>query len=469
MKKRISLILAIVMVLSLLATTAFADEPDPETEPSPAVETSEPTDVPAPSEEPEPSEAPEPSDEPEPTPEPVPLTGIALSDTKLTLKAGESRALAVRLSPENATDVPQTVWTSSDAAVARVDAAGRVTAVGRGAAVITAQVGTFRASCSVTVRFSDVAEGSFYYDAVYWAMDKKVTSGTTDATFSPDSGCTRAQAVTFLWRINGAPANGAAHPFTDVPAGEYYAAAVRWAYQNGIVRGTSATTFSPDSVCTRGQIISMIWRCRRPAATQPSGFYDVIPGSYYYIPVKWAVAAGVTKGTGGGAFSPNSVCTRAEIVTMLHRCDAGKHAIYDPNAAVPYPRAAALLDIIGWDLKAAFDWSTRLTYYRDNIDISAGAEVLSDYGFTYLKGDCYVYAATFYTMAIDMGYDAHMVWGYVPSSDGSRATHAWTEINMDGTIYVFDSNFTFRTHRSGYMIYYGMTGTWRYVDYHRVN
>ena len=472
-----TIFLTIILVLSMIVTPVFADEDtsaDPGTEqrtdtpdtPAPD-ETAEPTDEPGPSESPEPSEEPEPTESPEPSP--IPLTGVTLSETKLTLKAGETKTLSAAPKPADATDLPKADWTSSNAAVARVDASGKVTAVGQGSAVITVKLGSFSAACTVTVKFADVPQSEYYYDSVYWAVEKKVTTGTTPQTFSPNASCTRAQAVTFLYRINGAPKTGGSHPFKDVPANEYYAAAVRWAYSTGVVRGTSATTFSPDAVCTRGQIISMIWRCRRPAVPQGNGFRDVYAGSYCYNPAKWGAAVGVTKGTEPGIFSPDKVCTRAEIVTMLCRCAPQGYAIYDANAKMPYPRAAAVLDQVGWDLKAAFAWSTRLTYYHDNIDISAGAKVLSDYGFSNLKGDCYVYAATFYTMAIDLGYDAHMVWGYVPSTRGTRATHAWVEIDMDGTTYVFDPNFTYRTHRNGYLIHYGMSGTWMYVDYGRVN
>ena len=460
------------MVLSMLAIPAYADETPGTGGETPVTgeenPPSEPTDDPTTPPTDEPTD--EPTSEPTEEPTPIPLTGIAISDASLALKAGETKKLTLTLQPADATDVPTAVWTSSDPAVARVESDGTVTATGWGSAVITVKAGDFSASCKVTVRFSDVAENMYYYDAVYWALEKKITTGTTPQTFSPDAGCTRAQAVTFLYRLNGSPNPDGWHPFGDVPASEYYAAAVAWAYRAGIVNGTSASTFSPDAVCTRGQILSMIWRCRRPAATQPNNFGDVKPGSYCYIPVKWAAAAGVTNGTTPWSFAPEKVCTRAEIVTMLWRCAPHGYANYDPAAArMPYPRAAAVLDQVGWNLKAAFDWSTRLTYYHDNIDISAGAQVLSDYGFTNYRGDCYVYSATFYTMAINLGYDAHMMFGYVPSRNGTRATHSWVEINIDGTTYVFDPNFTYRTHRNGYMIHYGMSGTWVYVDYRRVN
>ena len=366
--------------------------------------------------------------------------------------------------------MPKAEWSSSDAKIASVSADGTVKGEGLGSAVITVKVGKFSAKCKVNVLFADVDKSSYYHDAVYWALDQKVTNGATAIHFAPNGSCTRAQAVTFLYRINGSPKTDGSLPFSDVPADAYYADAVRWAYQTRIVNGMSASAFSPDGTCTRGQILTMIWRCRRPAATQASAFRDVNFGSYCFIPVRWGAAAGITNGTSDTTFTPERVCTRAEIVTMLYRCASNGYAKYDAQAGqVPYPHAADMLDAVGWDLRSAFNWSSRITYYHDNIDISAGSLVLSDYGFSNWKGDCYVYAATFYTMAINLGYDAHQMWGYVPSRNGTRATHSWVEISVDGTTYVFDPNFTYRTGRNGYMIYYGMSGTWVYVDYGRIN
>ena len=170
--------------------------------------------------------------------------------------------------------------------------------------------------------FVDVPAGSFYYDAVLWAVEKGVTTGTSATTFEPDGSCTRAQAVTFLWRVAGCPApKSAAMPFTDVKAGSFYYDAVLWAVENGITKGTSETTFEPEADCTRAQIVTLIWRAQKsPAAGTDNPFNDVKAGSFYETAVLWAVKAGVTKGTSATAFEPEGICTRAQIVTLIWRC-----------------------------------------------------------------------------------------------------------------------------------------------------
>ena len=170
--------------------------------------------------------------------------------------------------------------------------------------------------------FVDVPAGSFYYDAVLWAVEKGVTTGTSATTFEPDGSCTRAQAVTFLWRVAGCPApKSAAMPFTDVKAGSFYYDAVLWAVENGITKGTSETTFEPEAYCTRAQIVTLIWRAQKsPAAGTDNPFNDVKAGSFYETAVLWAVKAGVTKGTSATTFEPEGICTRAQIVTFIWRC-----------------------------------------------------------------------------------------------------------------------------------------------------
>ena len=170
--------------------------------------------------------------------------------------------------------------------------------------------------------FTDVPSGSYYEDAVIWAVSKGITSGTTETTFSPNAACTRAQAVTFLWRAAGSPApESATMPFTDVAEGRYYYDAVLWAIEQGITKGTSDTTFSPNATCTRAQIVTFLWRSQgSPAAGTPNPFTDVAPNAYYANAVLWAVEQGITKGTSATTFSPNSNCTRAQIVTFLYRC-----------------------------------------------------------------------------------------------------------------------------------------------------
>lgn len=169
--------------------------------------------------------------------------------------------------------------------------------------------------------FTDVPGGSYYEEAVRWAAENGVTAGTDSAHFSPDGICTRAQAVTFLWRAAGSPApKSATMPFTDVPAGSYYYDAVLWAVENGITKGTSDAAFSPDKTCTRAQIVTFLWRSQNaPAAGSSNPFADIAASDYYAGAVLWAVKNDITKGTGATTFSPDADCTRAQIVTFLWR------------------------------------------------------------------------------------------------------------------------------------------------------
>ena len=170
--------------------------------------------------------------------------------------------------------------------------------------------------------FVDVATGSYYEDAVDWAVENGITQGTDDTHFSPDGICTRAQAVTFLWRAAGSPApRSRTMPFTDVPVGSYYYDAVLWAVENGITKGTSETMFSPDATCSRAQIVAFLWRSEKsPAAGTANPFADVKSTAYYADAVLWAVKENITKGTTSTTFSPDADCTRAQIVTFLWRC-----------------------------------------------------------------------------------------------------------------------------------------------------
>ena len=169
--------------------------------------------------------------------------------------------------------------------------------------------------------FTDVPAGSYYEDAVIWAVDKGITTGTSATTFNPNGICTRAQAVTFLWRAAGSPApKTKVMPFTDVKAGSYYYDAVLWAVENGITKGTSETMFSPGATCTRAQIVTFLWRANgSPAVSGNSAFTDVAADAYYAAAVTWAEKNGVTGGIGGGLFGSNNNCTRAQIVTFLYR------------------------------------------------------------------------------------------------------------------------------------------------------
>ena len=170
--------------------------------------------------------------------------------------------------------------------------------------------------------FVDVATGSYYEDAVDWAVGNGITQGTDATHFSPDGICTRAQAVTFLWRAAGSPKpETRTMPFTDIPAGSYYYDAVLWAVENDITKGTSDTTFSPNMTCTRAQIVAFLWRSEKsPAAGTVNPFADVKSAAYYADAVLWAAKENITRGTTNTTFSPDADCTRSQIVTFLWRC-----------------------------------------------------------------------------------------------------------------------------------------------------
>lgn len=169
--------------------------------------------------------------------------------------------------------------------------------------------------------FVDVKEGAYYYDAVLWAVEQKITSGTSATTFSPDASCTRAQMVTFLWRAAGSPkVENGKNPFTDVKADAYYYDAVLWAVEKGVTSGTSATTFSPDATVTRGQTVTFLYRnAGSPEVSGTMPFADVEADAYYAKAVQWAVQQKITTGTSETTFSPMSDCTRGQIVTFLYR------------------------------------------------------------------------------------------------------------------------------------------------------
>ena len=173
----------------------------------------------------------------------------------------------------------------------------------------------------VDVPFRDVSRG-WYYDSVRWAVDSGVTTGTSRTTFSLENTCTRGQVVTFLWRAKGCPEpSGADNPFTDVRPGAYYDRSVAWAAENRITSGTGRTAFSPDAGCTRAQVVTFLWRaegCPEPK-NAGSAFSDVRPDAYYCKAVAWAVENGVTKGLSASRFGPDATCTRAQIVTFLYR------------------------------------------------------------------------------------------------------------------------------------------------------
>ena len=158
-----------------------------------------------------------------------------------------------------------------------------------------------------------------------WAVDKGITNGLSDTMFGPYASCTRAQIVTFLWRAAGSPEPTASEmTFTDVKADSYYYKAVLWAVENKITSGMSDTLFAPDATCTRGQSVTFLYRALKGTASGSANFTDVKSDAFYADAINWAVANNVTNGTSNTTFSPNADCTRAEIVTFLYRAYQGK-------------------------------------------------------------------------------------------------------------------------------------------------
>lgn len=176
---------------------------------------------------------------------------------------------------------------------------------------------------SLPAPFPDVENNQWYTEGVRWAVNKGITSGYGDGTFKPDKACTRSEAVTFLWRVAEKPepseTNG--NTFSDVKKDSYYYNAVLWAAENGITSGYGNGQFKPDEICTRAQIVTFIWRMQgepKPE-TQNNPFTDVKEGDYYYNAVLWAVENGITSGISSSRFAPNQNCTRSQIVTFLYR------------------------------------------------------------------------------------------------------------------------------------------------------
>ena len=180
--------------------------------------------------------------------------------------------------------------------------------------------------------FTDVPQGAYYKYAVDWAVENNITSGVSATAFSPDETCTRAQAVTFLWRANRQPNATGSNSFADVADNTYYNEAVQWAATNDITSGTSPDTFEPDAPVTRAQVVTFLYRdAGSPIASGSASFADVPSDSYYRDAVRWAVAQGITAGTSANAFSPDESCTRAQIITFLYRAsdDAPEQPVED--------------------------------------------------------------------------------------------------------------------------------------------
>ena len=175
-----------------------------------------------------------------------------------------------------------------------------------------------------TSPFEDVAADAYYYEAVKWAAEQGITEGTGKGLFGPEGTCTRGQIVTFLWRAAGSPVVNYAMDLADVDEDAYYAEAVRWALSEGVTSGTTDTTFAPDATCTRAQAMTFLFKAMKAAAEGKADFKDVADSDWFASAVAWAVENGVTAGVGGGLFGPDNDCTRGQIVTFLWKLYAGK-------------------------------------------------------------------------------------------------------------------------------------------------
>lgn len=239
--------------------------------------------------------------------------GTITPSGNVTVKAGADQAFAIQ--PNSGYTVSKVLVDGTDVGAVTLYTFKNVTANHTIEAVFA------KVEAKPTNPFVDVAEGTYYYDPVLWAVANGITSGVNATHFEPEGTCTRAHAVTFLWRAAGQPEPKTTQmPFKDVKAGSYYEKAVLWAVENKITNGTSTTTFSPDENCTRAQIVTFLWRSEgEPYASDSNNPFTDIASDYYMDAVFWAVKEGITNGTTPTTFSPNDRCTRAQIVTFIYR------------------------------------------------------------------------------------------------------------------------------------------------------
>lgn len=239
--------------------------------------------------------------------------GTITPSGNVTVKAGADQAFAIQ--PNSGYTVSKVLVDGTDVGAVTSYTFKNVTANHTIEAVFA------KVEAKPTNPFVDVAEGTYYYDPVLWAVANGITSGVDATHFDPNGTCTRAHAVTFLWRAAGQPEPKTTQmPFKDVKAGSYYEKAVLWAVENKITNGTSTTTFSPDENCTRAQIVTFLWRSvGEPYASDSNNPFTDIASDYYMDAVFWAVKEGITNGTTPTTFSPNDRCTRAQIVTFIYR------------------------------------------------------------------------------------------------------------------------------------------------------
>lgn len=262
-------------------------------------------------------------------------TKVSISKEELSLNVGSSTQLTAKAFFTDGTSTQEIYWLSSDPSVASCayDDKGLCTVTGISPGEVSiyavANDSGIIAECKLTIvavnPFNDVKESDYYFTPVLWAVEHGITTGTGKGKFSPEDACTRGQIVTFLWRAAGSPKpKTASNPFSDVSKQAYYYDAVLWAVENGITNGTGKGKFSPEDTCTRGQIVTFLWRAQgEPTPTfSANPFNDVSSSAYYYKAVLWAVENGITNGMGKGKFAPDDNCTRGQIVTFLYRAIA---------------------------------------------------------------------------------------------------------------------------------------------------
>ncbi len=262
------------------------------------------------------------------------LNGNELSKS-ITLEEGETLPLEISCTPGTLNPTLTPSFTAEDTNIARIED-GALVAVSAGSTILSGVVmpyGDRLEDVEIIVRgkgspdtpdvpqpFVDVEASQYFYDAVLWALANKVTNGTSDTTFSPDASCTRGQVVTFLWRAAGRPASNISVPFTDINKDAYYYDACKWAVENGITNGTSADKFSPNQTITRAQMATFLHRyAKKTESFGKTTFKDVYAGAYYAEAVQWAASSGIISGTSDSTFSPNAACTRGQTVTFLYR------------------------------------------------------------------------------------------------------------------------------------------------------
>ncbi len=259
----------------------------------------------------------------------IQIQNIYMTYSRYLIYTGLKMQMACKFYPENASG--DLTWTSANTGIAVVDAKGMVTGIAPGVTTISVRANDTGASatCQITVQqnpnpvtFGDVDDpGRWYYQPVYWAVRKGITNGVGNGAFGPNQTCTRAQAMTFLWRASGSPRAYSQQGFSDVNPTSWYANPVSWAVEQGITNGVGGGRFGSNEGCTRAQIVTFLWKAMGSYdyGRGSAGFTDVPADKWYSKAVDWAVQRGVTNGIGGGKFGPEQTCTRAQIMTFLYK------------------------------------------------------------------------------------------------------------------------------------------------------